>query len=210
MLDLYGLLTDDWQEYLHLWDLAKTPAWWRQYRIKDPRCVRMENEAAAKWEYQLGTVPTLLQTEQYMRAELAGSEIAGGGIENQVAVRMRLQERLYGDQKLKFHALVHESVLHRGIDHDQVRLIVERASLPNVTFQIAPESNRFRDGVRGSVILLSFEDPREPDIAFTDTLLGLVQAEDEDRVSVVRRVLKRLTSLALSPEESLTRVEGGI
>jgi transcriptional regulator with XRE-family HTH domain len=210
MLDLYGLPTSDWTPHLEKWELAKKPGWWRKYGLKDPRYVRMEHEASAKYEFQLGHLPSLLQTERYTRDLLLrnAKRPSEKTIASELAVRKVQQDRLYNGHKIRLHSLLHEPTLHQGVDRAQLVRLVEQAQLPTVTLQVVPHTGALHAGLHGSVILLSFDDPEEPDIAFTDTLLGLSQTQDAKVTSTVRLTLDHLASTAMSPAESLTLLRG--
>jgi transcriptional regulator with XRE-family HTH domain len=199
MLDLYGLPTSEWPRYLELWEQARERGWWRKFGLKDPRYVRMEDEASAKYEFQLGHIPTLLQTERYARDLLTR---AGRHVSSELPVRMHQQERLYSDNKLRLHTLVHEPALHQGVDRAQLVRLIRQAELPNVTLQVVSQ-RLLHAGLHGSVILLSFDDPHEPDIAFTETLLGLHQTQQAKVTSAVRRTLDHLAATAMTPDDSL-------
>lgn len=206
MLDLYGIPSGEWDEYLELWQLAKKPGWWRKYNLKDPRYVRMEHEASIVHEFQLGYLPELLQTEQYARMTFAhkGSRT----IETEVMIRMRRQDRLTSDTPLHLHTIVHEPVLSQGVDRAQLIRLTQRAQLPTVTFQVLPQDRGLHEGLRGALTLLSFDDRKEPDIAFTETVLGWSDTQNAERTAQVRRVFDRLAALALSPDDSLGLLAG--
>ncbi|CAM3665751.1 helix-turn-helix transcriptional regulator [Kibdelosporangium persicum] len=198
MLRLYGVPRLDWEPLLDLWERARKRGWWRDFGLKDSGYVCMEQEAASVTEFQLGLLPALVQTERYARASLQHADDA----ETAVSVRMRRQQRLF-ENPLVLHALIHEPTLQQGVDREQLVQLVDRAQLPNVTLRIVPQSAGLHSGLEGSVTLLSFTDPREPDIVFTETVLGLAQTQDIARTSAVRRRLEQLATLALSAEDSL-------
>ncbi|MET0136559.1 MAG: helix-turn-helix transcriptional regulator [Kibdelosporangium sp.] len=205
MLDLYGLPTAEWPPHLEKWELAKKPGWWRKFGLKDPRYVRMEHEASAKYEFQLGHLPTLLQTDRYTRdlmlrkAKLPSERT----IATELAVRKIQQDRLHNGHRLRLHTMLHEPTLHQGVDRAQLVRLIDQAQLPTVTLQIVPHTGALHAGLYGSVILLSFDDPEEPDIAFTDSLLGLAQTQDVKVTATVRTTLDHLASTAMTPEQSL-------
>jgi transcriptional regulator with XRE-family HTH domain len=202
MLDLYGVLTDDWDEYLELWELAKKPGWWRKYNLKDPRYVRMEDEASIVYEVQMGYLPELLQTEEYARKTFAMTPSSTRTINSEVGVRMRRQDRLTADRPLHLHTIVHEPVLSQEVDRAQLTHLLKHAQLPNVTLQVLPQTG-LHEGLRGALALLSFDDAKEPDIAFSRTSLGWSDTQDTERTADARRILDRLAGLALSGDDSL-------
>lgn len=200
LLDAYGVLSCDYGPYIELWELAKQRAWWRDFHLEDTRYVRMEDEADLKYEFQLGHIPTLLQTEEYAQRSINASKRS---IKKFTDLRMHQQERLSTDPRLQLHALIHAPVLHQGVNKAQRDLLIERAEFPNVTIQIVPQRNTLHEGLHGSVILLSFDDPNEPDAAFAESLVGLLDTQDPERTAHIRHVLDRLSELAMSPEETL-------
>lgn len=200
MLKLYGLGQYEWQPYLDLWEHARERGWWREFGLRDASYVCMEQEASTMIEFQLGHLPEMLQTKHYARASLARHE----DVESRVIVRLRRQRRLFADDTpLVLHTLVHEPVLSQGVDREQLLQLVERAQLPNVVVQVVPQSAGLHGGLGGSVVLLGFEDSQEPDIVFTETLLGLAHTQDEARTAAVRDLLRDLATVAMSPEDSL-------
>jgi transcriptional regulator with XRE-family HTH domain len=213
MLKLYGLTPEEWTPYLELWERAKKRGWWRQYRLHDSSYICMEQEATTLIEFQLGRLPELLQIESYARKCLhsAPPRSSDKEIEAEVSVRLRRQDRLLAAERpLVLHALIHEPTLSQGVDHKQRMHLVELAMTSNVTVQIVPQSAGLHSGLGGSVTLLGFDDAQEPDIVFTETVLGLAQSQDEDRTSSVRMMLQHIAGLAMSPEDSLDMLKSMI
>lgn len=198
MLDIYGVLSSDWAPYLELWDLARRPPWWRQFGVKDPRYLRMEDEAILLYEFRLGHVPELLQTPEYARAMHArlGDPAAGTHVE----VLLRRQQRVL-DGRLAVYALIHEPVLYQGVDRDQLIRLVELAQLPTITLQVVPQSAGLHGGLRTSISLLSFADD-EPDIAFTPTLTGVAETQDPADLIHIKRTIDSLAAQAMTPRIS--------
>jgi transcriptional regulator with XRE-family HTH domain len=208
LLDVYGLLSSDWSPYLELWDQAKRPAWWSKYDLADTRYLRMEDVALTKYEFRLGYLPELLQTEDYARAVFTrtADHRSSLAVSDLVEVRLRRQERVLNGE-LSLYALIHEPVLRQGVDQPQLAQLVARAELPNVTLQIVPLDKGLHDGLHSSVTVLSFPDPKEPDIAFADTLAGLAETQEPHQVAKIKRAIDRISSLALSPRNSLARLQ---
>jgi transcriptional regulator with XRE-family HTH domain len=209
MLKLYGLERPEWEKYLDLWERARHRGWWRKFTLVDATYISMEQEAAVMTEFQVSRIPELLQTERYARAvyEHAVPRRTAKAIANNVAVRIRRQDRLFDDKPLKLHALLHEPTLRQGVDRVQLVQLVERAELPNVTIQLVPQSLGLHSGLDGSIILLAFDDPDEPQIAFTESVLGLSQSQDEEKTTAVGTMLRQLAKQAMSPADSLVAIK---
>jgi transcriptional regulator with XRE-family HTH domain len=205
MLDVYGLPSGEWQPYLDLWDRARKRGWWRKYGLPDSSYVCMEHEASQLYEFQLGYLPGLLQTERYARTiyEQAVPTLGPKTIESNVSVRLRRQDRLFSDHPLTLRSLIHEPTLYQGVDRAQLTQLVARAEMPNVTVQIVPQTSGLHGGLLGSTILLSFDDQHEPDIVFAETFLGITQSQDDDKTAGARMMLDDISARALNPHESL-------
>ncbi|RSM68149.1 hypothetical protein DMH04_47555 [Kibdelosporangium aridum] len=117
---------------------------------------------------------------------------------------MRQQQRLFDKPRIKLHALIHESILQREIGQEQIFRLIELADLRNVTIQVVPQSTKMPPGLSGSAVILSFDDADEPDVAFTDTLVELVEIQEKRRVGIVRNTLRRLEATALSPQATVS------
>ncbi|GDY31144.1 helix-turn-helix domain-containing protein [Gandjariella thermophila] len=214
MLDVYGLTVDQWQPYLDMYERARERGWWQAYGVDDRGFIALEHEACAVWEYQPGYVPGLLQTADYIREIFALSRIKHPRrwIDNQVAVRLKRQERLTADPPLRFHAVVDEPVLHRVVGgralwRAQLRRIVQLSELPNVTVRVLSRFVVAPDGWNGMFIVLSFPDADDPDMAYAEHSSGSVHIERKDEVTGCRLTFDHLASLALAPTESIALIE---
>jgi transcriptional regulator with XRE-family HTH domain len=214
LLDLYGLTVNEWEPILAKWERASTPGWWAVYNLPNQGLVSMEDEARSVRESQPSFIPGLLQTEAYARAVFAKSAIQHSDrwIDNHVAVRIRRQERLTGDQPLVYEAIIQECVLRR---HDlepaayqhQLHTIIEHASQPNVTVRVIPEAAGTHDGLLSLLTLFQFPDNEDPDIAYTEHQLGSSYTDDPDRVTFAGARIDHLAQIALDPAESITFIE---
>ncbi|WP_116044191.1 helix-turn-helix domain-containing protein [Amycolatopsis palatopharyngis] len=167
MLDVYGVVLSDWDEYLDLYHRAKEKGWWHSYGIDD---------------------------------------------RGFVTIRLRRQRRLLEDPLLTLHAIIDESALRRPVctgqaHREQLRVIAERASLPNVTVQVVPESHGAYPGQNGAVIVASFPDPAEHDVAYVEHILGSVLVEKEAEVAIARQVLDDLSERAFDPDDSILLIK---
>ncbi|WP_160097427.1 helix-turn-helix domain-containing protein [Kibdelosporangium aridum] len=203
LLDIYGVLSCDYGPYIEMWEKAKTKAWWRRLGIADTRYIRMEDEADTKIEFQLGLIPTLLQTEQYARHTLTDHSTSMA--KKLVEVRMRQQERLTTQPSLTLRALIHEPVLYQAIDREQLDKLIQMAELPTVTIRVVPQ-DRIHLGLHGGLVLLTFDDPHEPDSAFSETLLGLQESQASEHIHKIRSTLEDITRHSKTPGDSLQQL----
>lgn len=214
MLDLYGVTVDQWDAFIALYDRAREKGWWHAYGVDDAGYVSMEDEACRVREFQLGVVPGLLQTEDYIRAVFAASPTgwSSKAVDIGIAVRRKRQERLTADSPLEFHTVIDESVLHRKLPDAeatrvQLRHIVRAAGLPNVTVQMLATDVGLHYGATGSFTIVSFPEREDRDVAYLEHVAGAVHVEKESEVAKCRLTFDRLASLALSPEESVALIE---
>lgn len=213
MLDLYGLPISDWEPHIAAFKQAKVNGWWRSYGLNDQGYVSMEDEASLVCEYQNGFIPGLLQTESYAHAIFAASSMPRSkrAIENQIAIRIRRQDRLTCEPVLRLHTIIDEAVLHQRIPptilRDQLSMITQRANLENVTVQVLPRDIEPHDGLLGEFTVLNFADPDDDDIAYVEHAFGSVHIEDAEDVRAAKLRFDQLSGLALSEEDSLLLLE---
>ena len=210
MLDLYGVIVSDYDEYVRMYDRAEERGWWHAYGMDDRGFVSIEAEASVVRTYQLGYVPGLLQTEEYMRAIFAATRtpLQGKALENEVAVRLRRQRRLVENPTLSLHAVVDESVLRRPMcDIRQLGQIMELSTLPNLRFQVVPQDLGCHDGLTGNFVVLSFPGKEEADLAYVEYGFGALQVEKDHEVRAAKLLFDHLSGRALNEQDSLALIK---
>jgi hypothetical protein len=213
MLDLYGVIVNDWDPMINLWLRAKEKGWWRDFGISNRGYVALEHDACTVRNFQLDFVPGLLQTEAYMRLIFSKGSRTGHSkdwINNETKVRLRRAQRLFGENPLVLHALLDEHCLRRKfgpkIMRDQLGLLLERADLPNVTVQVVPDRGPYL-GMSGSFAVLDYPDPAETGVAFIPHTAGSVHLDDAAEVETCRLAFEHIVKMALSPEDSRAFIE---
>ncbi|WP_020668983.1 helix-turn-helix domain-containing protein [Amycolatopsis nigrescens] len=210
LLDLYGVLTTDYAEYVKLFDRASERGWWHAYGLDDRGFVSIEAEASVVRSYQLGHVPGLLQTEEYMREAFAGARapLVGGRLESEVAVRLRRQNRLANEPPLRLHSIMDEAVLRRPMcTTGQLQHILSAVARPNVTVQVIPRDHGAHDGLDSSFIVVGFAGREEPDLAYLEYGFGSVQIEKDKEVRAANLLFDHLADLALDEQDSVALIE---
>ncbi len=205
MLDLYGVVTNDWKYFEELWDKAKVPGWWRAFGLTDPGYVGMEHEASRIQHFELGFIPGILQTKEYARATLdaAVPPKSMESIEKGIAVRMRRQERLLGEEPLNLHVLICEAVLlGGGVDREQLLRLIERAELPNITLQTVPLSAGPHVGLLGTFSIFSFP-IKDEELIWSDDVLGSRETWNPEKVAAARMLFEDLETRALDEVDSI-------
>lgn len=208
MLDEYGVVVSEWQPYLDMYERAIEKGWWHLYGVEDHGYISLEHDAAMVREFQLGYVPGLLQTEDYIRAAFAGARVQRSKkwVDNQVLVRLRRQERLMSANPLRFHAIIAESALAQA-DRTQLGLINQRARLDHVQVQVLPRETGFHDGYNGHFALIEFPSARDSQVLYIEHAIGSVHVEELEKGKASRLVFNHLSKVALTQDESAAWIE---
>lgn len=210
LLDRYGVITNDYDHYIKIYDRAKEKGWWHAFGVGDRGFVPVEAEASAVRTYELGYIPGILQEESYIRATYAATRLPARGerFENLVNVRLRRKLRLLEEPPLVLHAIVDESALRRSpCDRAQLEHLLEQAELSNVTLQVLPISVGSHDGLVGNFSITTFSDPAEPDLAHVDYGFGALEVEKAEEVRAARLMFDHLADRALSERDTIALIE---
>jgi transcriptional regulator with XRE-family HTH domain len=217
LLTLYGVQDEAYREALMtLARQSRERTWWTDYRdiMRPGNFVGLEAEASSMRVWEPIVLPGLLQTEAYMRALMrtGRSSDPPESIDRRVALRLKRQDRLTGSNPLTLSAIVDESVIRRvvgGADvmGDQLRHVLARAQLPNVTLQILPFDAGEHPFLGGSAALLEFRETTHLDILYLEGLAGDYYEEQPLEVARYRNELERLSSMALDRRMSVKMIE---
>ncbi|MGH3751348.1 MAG: helix-turn-helix domain-containing protein [Pseudonocardiaceae bacterium] len=190
---------------------ARQKGWWQSSALPKPyqTMVGLEQAATTVRQFELALVPGLLQTSDYARALMTTLEPATPieVLENLVAARMIRQHVLTGDDPLTYQAILSEAVLHCPVGGDrvmrgQLERLLELTSQPNITVQVVPFAAGPHPGMEGAFTLVTLPDLAH-DVGYVEGPAGSIYLEEQDHV---RRCVMRfavLSSLALSPAESV-------
>ncbi|HWE91583.1 MAG TPA: helix-turn-helix transcriptional regulator [Pseudonocardiaceae bacterium] len=211
LLDIYDIVGPERADIEDLTREAKQPGWWKSYGTDDRGYVPLEDEARVVSEYQTMLIPGLLQTKAYARATFAESGLLRHRINNNVAVRMRRQERLTNDRPLQLNAIIEEDVLLRPADdhammHAQLDHLIEAVALPTVSLRVLPRSRGIHRGKEGAFIFLEYTDLEDPDLIYVEHCAGSLVMEKPDEVEAGKVVFTDLSKVALSEEDSLSLI----
>ncbi|MBH0247124.1 XRE family transcriptional regulator, partial [Streptomyces cavourensis] len=159
-------------------------------------------------------IPGLFQTPDYMRAlsVAAVSPDRISEIERIVGVRLQRQQRLYGDEPLRIHAVIWEAALRQMIGGPQVmrqqlQHLRELAEQPNIDVQVLP----FEAGVHscggGPFNILSFADSGALDVVHMDGLRSTNWVEGAEESAAYNDLFAQICGMSLSPYASLRFME---
>ena len=220
MLELYGVTGTHAESLVQLARDARRKGWWRGYGPVIPpwfeSYLSLESEAAGIREFAPITLPGLVQTEDYARAQLAGvagSGAAGGqpgtpaDIDGQLALRREWQARLGRPDAPPLALVIGEGalrtrpggpeLLHAQLDHLQ-----ELAALPAVSLQVL--LLRSAAGVHAVTpfTILDFADRADPPAVYVEYLTGSLVLDAADEVRRYAAVFGELRSGALGTADS--------
>jgi transcriptional regulator with XRE-family HTH domain len=214
MLEMYGV-TDPGQRQI-LVDMAREghrKGWWSVYDDVLPTgfgiYVGLEAEAAGLRSFEGEVVQGLFQTPDYARAILREVQVRDTDeqVERLVDLRMKRQEVLDRNPALDVWMILDEAVVRRTIGgpevmRDQLARLVEASKKPNVTLQVLPFSSGSHAGLRGPFSILEFPERADPDVAYVESVAGIIYLEKEREVRTAAEAFDRLRAAALSPGQS--------
>jgi transcriptional regulator with XRE-family HTH domain len=194
---------------------AREQGWWTQYDdIKLDPYIGLEAVATAITSYSMYYVPALLQTEEYARAliKAIAPKIAPDVHEQRVEVRLRRQRLLDEDRRPRYRVLLDEAVLHRRVGGPEVMAaqlgnMLEAERQAKVTIQVIPFESGAHAAQDSNFVLLEFEDKALSPVVFVEGLTGNQYIERSADIARYREAVEYLRDSALSPRDSLVRVD---
>lgn len=215
--DLCGLYEVDETvsaEFMLLAREAREQGWWTQYDdLKLDPYIGLEQDATAITNYTMYYIPALLQTEEYARAIIkAVAPKIGPEIHQQrVEVRLRRQQLLKQDNRLRYRVLVDEAVLYHRVGGPaimaaQLAKVLEAARDSLVTVQVVP-FDAVHAPQDSNFVLLEFEEGSNLNpVIFIESLITNQYLERRDDILRYREAIEYLRDSALSPRDSLNRI----
>lgn len=166
-------------------------------------------ELAKRAEVFTGTIPGLLQTEEYAYAMVAGSRKWSTDREIRRKVDLRIVRRtaLTRDDPLHLWCVLDEAALRREIGGPEVmrqqfiHLTEVAEELPHVTIQVLPFAKGAHAGVDGAFTVLHFE--AGPPVAVVEPMTTSLYLEEEEDIGRYETGFSHLRADALDPERSL-------
>jgi transcriptional regulator with XRE-family HTH domain len=208
---------DERAQLLNLARFADDPNWLNQAVLDGPTLlstyVAYERTATSMVDWSAGLIPGMLQTPAYTRAIFAGTAHPKSHVENVVMVRLARREMLTGRNPLPCRVLLGEAALHQNIGgpavmSEQLRYLLSRMELRNVSVQIVPNGIGYHPGQYGPFIIFDYADL--PPIVYLEHYRGSGYLYDEPNVADYRKATEILSSLALSEPDSAQLIEAVI
>jgi transcriptional regulator with XRE-family HTH domain len=214
MLEMYGV--NDPAQRQVLVDMAREghrKGWWSVYDDVLPTgfgiYVGLEAEAAGLRSYEAEAVHGLFQTPDYARAILreVHNRDSEEQVERLVDLRMKRQDVLDRDPPLDVWLILDEAVIRRAIGGPEVMAgqlarLTEVSKMPSVTLQVLPFSSGSHAGLRGPFSILEFPERADADVAYVESVAGILYLEKDREVRACAEAFDRLRATALSPGAS--------
>lgn len=215
-LDLYGGGEDLRLALIKLAQNLGQRGWWINYAdVLDVDFLELEDDAVEIRSYQCGTVPGILQTNEYAMA-LMGLANRGDSDEKRLrrlAARAARRQRLDRDDAPVFQAVIEEAVLRRPVGGKdvmkaQLRALLSAAERPNVQIQIMPLESWQHLGHEGSFVILGFGGPINLDVVYVEGALGNAgYREDAAQLELCRLNFAQISKAALEEDPSRAFIE---
>jgi transcriptional regulator with XRE-family HTH domain len=193
---------------------AKQQGWWNRYEdLAIESLIGLEIEAAQISSYESCVIPWMFQTREYARAVIRGilPRIADHVLDERVTARITRQELITRESPPHFWSLVDESALRRRVGsndimRDQLKRMVELATVSNITLQVVPFSLGAHPGLDNTFELLEFQSAQSP-VVYIDNMAGALYVERAADVDRFKEALMHLRAGALDPQSSISLVE---
>jgi transcriptional regulator with XRE-family HTH domain len=209
----YELPPDQVADLVTLCRESRKKGWWHSYGSAIPEWfqvyIGLEEEVSELRTYQPEVVVGLLQTEGYVRAMmLADVNVPSEGeLEQRVAVRLKRQERLAGEDAAKLWVVLNEAVLHRQVGgrevmREQLQHMIAMSRRNNVVLQVLPFTSGAHPGNDGAFEILGFPEPADPAVVYLQNRLGSVFMEQPGDVARYTEIFDHLRVEALSQDDS--------
>lgn len=132
---------------------------------------------------------------------------AGEELERRIAVRMKRQEQLTGDDAPKMWIVLNEAALRRQVGgratmHKQLGHLIEVSRSNKVVLQVLTYAAGAHPAMDGAFEILRFPESSDPDIVYLQYRRGSIYLEDSSDVDAYAELFDHLRARALGPDES--------
>ncbi len=216
ILEVYGVGDDEREALVQLAREARKKGWWHAYNeVFTGSFVGLESDASFLHTHQGLLVPGLLQTEAYTRAVIRAirPDSAETDVELRVRGRVNRQKLITEEQNPpEYWAVLDEAVLCRTVGgpevmREQLKKLVELASLPHVTLQVVPFSAGAHAGMEAPFLILGFPEQADPDVVYVENTTSGVYLEQPEDVHRYTLMFDHLRAAALKPDDTVDLVD---
>ncbi|MEV5264797.1 helix-turn-helix domain-containing protein [Streptomyces werraensis] len=192
-------------------------AWWTEFQDQFPdsliEFIAFEDAAARITTSAVGTIPALLQTEDYAREwskSVASSVLTVDQLERSVSLRRNRRNVLKGPQAASLEVIISEAALTQEVGGRRVMVkqldaLIEDAEYRKVTYRII--THKAPATVVYPMHLLEFAGEGETPIAVLDSMTGMLLRKSPREVREARYYLDSMRSLAIDSVKSLELIK---
>lgn len=209
---VYDLAPDEVDALMRLARDSQRRSSWHQYSSRISDYAELEEAAVAISDFESAAIPALLQSEPYAHALAVGFDLDATDALRHQAVEARLaRQRSVLDRRQAFSAVIDEAALRRvvgntAVMHEQMKVLLDRARHPHVTIQVIPFEAGAHPGMDSTFIILRFTESVS-DLVYVEGLIGSVYLKSPADTERYGRVFAHLQTRALSPEQTLDKIE---
>ena len=213
MAALYGVTGQRMENLMQLARETREKPWWHEYGDLVIDYAAYEAEASSILLFSPMLVPGLLQTADYARAIIRAIhfDMPPEKVERLVEFRMKRQTLLTEPNAPTLWAVIDEAVLCRMIGgtkvmHQQIKNLIEVASMPNVTLQVLPFSGGAHAGLDGPFYVIRFFEPTDRDMIYFEHTRWEHYLDDPETIKVHLSLFDHIRAAALKPDDSIKRL----
>jgi transcriptional regulator with XRE-family HTH domain len=213
MAALYGVTGQRMENLMQLARETREKPWWHEYSDLKLDYAAYEAEASSILIFSPMLLPGLLQTADYARSVLRAIryDMPSEQIERFVEFRMKRQGLLTEPNPPSLWVVIDEAILCRMIGgakvmHQQVKSLIEIASLPNVTLQLLPFSGGAHAGLDGPFFVVRFLEPTDRDMIYFEHTDWEHYVDDPKAITLYLTLFEHLRAAALKPDDSIKRL----
>jgi len=213
MAALYGVTGQRMENLMQLARETREKPWWHEYSDLGLDYAEQEAEASSIQIFSPMILPGLLQTADYACAIIRAICFAlpPEKIERLVEFRMKRQGLLTEPNPPTMWAVIDEAILCRMVGgpkimHEQMRRLIEMASLPNVTLQLLPFSGGAHAGLDGPFFIIRFLDPTDRDMIYFEHTGREHYFDDPKAIALYLSLFDHIRAAALKPDDSVKRL----
>lgn len=149
-------------------------------------------------------------SEAYARACIGAANLHGlTDVEAAVRARLERGQRIIDGRSGEYHVILSEAALYwtpagaRGSAAATRKNVMKRSASPNVTVQVIPLATQATALTQCGFIIIDWLDDAEPSIVVVETPAVEISFDDPAQVADFEETWRRLTEMALSPQESI-------
>jgi hypothetical protein len=112
----------------------------------------------------------------------------------------------------EYWAVLDQGAVERSVGgpeamREQLKRLVELASLPNVTLQVVPFSAGAHAGLEGPFLILGFPEQADPDVVYVEYSTSGVYLEQPEDVHRYSLIFDHLRAAALKPDDTVELID---